>query len=1098
MDTAERRIVTVVFVDLVGFTALAERLDADDLALVRQRHVELTERAVRRHGGQVQKYGGGAVCAAFGASGAAEDHAVRAVTAALDIVAAVANLGPTFALPATVLPASVLRVRVGVATGEVAATTVHGRLRLSGDPLNLAARLQAAAEPGGVLVDANTALAVVRQHHTEAAGALSLPGKAPPVLAWRVLGEGALAHSRLHASLVGRGPDLSVLWDELGRADGRTGRVLLVAPPGVGKTRLADDFGLRALDLGHPLWTASVTQASGSGYAVIADLLRDALGETPREELAARLCEGRPGPREELAVAHTAALLDGKRLVDPPADLYSSWCAVLDSCATGKPAIWVLDDAHLASPDLLAFVRHAAHSDTVAGRLILLTTRPPALDRLSGADPGMRVLKLDPIPPGSARRMLMELVGAEVLAPEVVEGVAAAADGNPLFIEELVRSWALTGLLVRDPKVGWRFTGGRDVALPSTVHAVCMSQLDVLRAEERRVATTGSVAGPTFPAGAVQALGVTDPTPGLATLTEWGLLVGPQEDALAAGSYTYRHGLLRDVAYSMLLRADRAALHYRFAGWIERHLPTDLADELVATHLMAAYEASPSLGERRSAAPSRAGIAVQAATWLERAAERLFASAPQRAAELLRQALELTGPQEGAAELRRRLALAECLRQAGLLTDAMFGFYATGRAAAGRADTKTLSAAALGYEKALLASRLPRSEWGLRGVDLLIQAVELTEHDPPAHASVLAALGQVQVYGGAPEQGADTSRAALVLADQLGDGTATARALLALRATLLAPEQLPERLRGSTRIIAAARRSDDLETEIEGLRLRMVDLLAAGDMASAEEARTDAEAAIERLGRPLYFWYPYMWGAMRALLIADSSARERVAEFREQGELWHYADVDQVHGAQLLILHADHGTVGEIIPVLEQLRERHGTRWNPMLSYGYTLAGRFDDAHRLLETLAEGRFSPVGRDMSTQFSLSLCAAVASGIGEKRISRVLLGLLAPGAGNAVVLGSGAVCAGAAAYFAGLAAQTAGETRTAATLLRRAVLLNDSMGALPWAVRARLALSKALAELGDEYRSAEMRHRALELATPLGLAGLHESNDQGGGC
>jgi hypothetical protein len=136
--------------------------------------------------------------------------------------------------------------------------------------------------------------------------------------------------------------------------------------------------------------------------------------------------------------------------------------------------------------------------------------------------------------------------------------------------------------------------------------------------------------------------------------------------------------------------------------------------------------------------------------------------------------------------------------------------------------------------------------------------------------------------------------------------------------------------------------------------------------------------------------------------------------------------------------------------------------------------------------------------MSTQFSLSLCAAVASGIGEKRISRVLLGLLAPGAGNAVVLGSGAVCAGAAAYFAGLAAQTAGETRTAATLLRRAVLLNDSMGALPWAVRARLALSKALAELGDEYRSAEMRHRALELATPLGLAGLHESNDQGGGC
>lgn len=1093
MSTVERRIVTVLFVDLVGFTTLSERLAAQDVALIRQRYVDLAKRAVRRNGGHIQRQPGDVVCASFRLrkEDGEQDHAVRAVTAALEIVATVANRGTTFALPATVLPTSALRVRAGIATGEaVPAGTRTTGSRPGGETTDLAARLRDAAEPGGVLVDANTARAVRARHRTEPAGALSLRGTAPPVSAWRVLGESAIAHARLRAPLLGRGSELNVLWEELGRCRGRTGRVLLVAPPGIGKTRLADEFGRRATDLGHPLWTASVTGAGGSGYAAIAGLLRAALGDTPREGLAARLSTGAPGLRERLAVAHTAALLDGEPLADPPADLYASWCAVLDGCATGKPAIWVLDDVHLAGPDLLAFVRHAVRSASTSGRLVLLTARPPALDRLAGGDPGMRVLHLGPISADSARRMVAELLDGEVLPDGVAEQIVTAAEGNPLFVEELVRVWALRGRLVRDAKVGWRFVGDRgdhEVGrLPSTVHAVYQSQLDALSARDRAVATAGSVVGPTFPAGAMPVLGVPDPTPGLAALTGWGLLTGPHEEPLDADSYTYRHGVLRDVAYSLLPRTERAALHYRFAGWLERHLPAEDADELVAAHLVAAYEAGPPLGDQGSAVPSRSGIARQAATWLERAAERLRVGSPRRAVALLRQSLELTAPGDPAEELQRRLALAGCLRRAGSVTEAMLGFYTAGKLASGHSDARALSTAALGYEQALADSGLPRSAWGIRGVELLVRAVELTEHDAATHASVVATLGHAQVCGGEPEQGANTSRSALVLAERLGDGAVTAKALLALRGTMLAADRLPERLRVSTRIVAAARGSGDLGTEIDGLRLRMVDLLAAGDTASAEEARTDAEALIERLGDPRYAWYPFLWAAMRALLTADSGARQRVAEFRAEGERWHYAGVEQAHGAQLLFLHADHGTVGEVVPVLERLRERYGWGWYSLLGYGYTLAGRFDDAHRLLETLAEDGFSTV--DTDTQFNLSLCAAVAAELGEKAISRVLLSLLEPGAGNAAVLGSGAVCVGAAAYFAGLAAQGAGEIRTATTLLRRAVLLNDAMGARAWAVRARFALSRALAQIGDDYRAAEMRHRAVELATPLGLPGL----------
>lgn len=1102
MARTERRVVSVLFADLVGFTSLAELLDPEDVALLQDRYFAGARAAVTAAGGVVEKFVGDAVMAVFGVPEVHDDDATRAVRAGLAIVGVVDSVGAGLDLPS-----ASLRVRVGVNTGEVVVTfdeDAPGSWRLSGDTVNSAARFQSAAAPGSVLVGADTALAVAPAFVTLPAGDLSLKGKSAVVPAWRIV-EARPAPSRvwalhgLHAATLGRDAELGLLDAALRRASaGRHEAILVVAPPGVGKTRLVFEFRGRARSAGSPVWAATASDQGAALYDPVARLLREALGPVAGDDAAGlrrrvldRLAaSGLTGPRAELGADHTVALLAGSSapLGADAVDLWASWTAVLDAAPSGEAPVWIVEDVHLASPDLRRFLAHAVSMPYRPGRLVVLTARPTLV--LAGAEASLGpvdVVNLEPLGEDDARRLVASLVGEGVLPAELEDTVAAASGGNPLFVEELLRSWVQAGALRRTERGTWELVGASDLAVPSTVRAIYLGQLFALPQAPRTVVETGSVPGTTFPAGALPVLGVDEPGHALDFLTGSGLLAGPHADAVDLASYTYRHALLRDAAYGALPRARRTQLHARFADWVAETVPAEQAAEIVGMHLLTAYEEASPLGPSGSGGPTRAELAERASAWLERAGDLAIASAPNRAAELFSLAVQLTDPERVDDGVRRQLRFAEALRRAGRLQDAVTVFGEAGLMAEDFGDSAAcLAEAAVGYEDALFESRLPRSHWGETGIALLERALAGAEAGSGTQARLLAALGRARSYGGDLEAGARLSAEALEVARHSGDDGSVAYARMGMRASQSAPERLAERLAAAGELVEAAARAGDTECELEGSRLHFVDLLEAGDMAAADAAQRRAEEAIDALRRPLYLWYPAMWQAMRALFTGDFPAAERMVEaFREEGSRWRYRDVELVHAVQFLQLAVDLGRPERALPVIESVAGVEPERVLGVEASFYAHLGRMGEAQARLDRVGEHGFAAVPEDQSRSYVLALCADAASLLDDHAAAGRLMSLLEPWAGHNIVLGSGAVCLGSSSLFLGMAARTAGDAEGAARLLESAVAMNTAMGARPAAARAGLELACTLWELGRREEAQALAGRVRADARSLGM-------------
>ncbi len=603
-----RRVITVLFADLVGFTTLSEHLDPEDVATIQYAYFERARSAVEAAGGVVEKFIGDAVVATFGVPHASEHDGTRAVGAGLAIIAAVAEVADGLRLPA-----GSLQVRVGVNTGEVHASPVAGGAwRVTGNVMNVAARLQAATDPGTVLIGAGTALAAEPTFVLRSLGGLALKGKSEPVPAWQVVGprdepsRAGLLHG-FAAPTLGREGELASLLCSLSEPDHDISSWLIIAPPGGGKTRLVDELAGRARQAGHPVWRATIG-GHADPYDVARALLHDALDDEPsleRGELVAGLtARGWSGPRGELAADHSLALLRGEPLLAEPADLFASWAAVLDHCLGEIRTLWIIEDLHLLPPDATGFIETLLRSSSTA-RSIVITSRPggvASVVRDGGTVSPLgacRLLDLRPLARGVVHELVDALVGAGVVPSDAADGIADASGGNPLFVEELLRTWVQTDVLRREAGA-WRFTSSEgSLELPSTVHAIYQSQLDELHDPSRQVATSGSVPGQSFPPGALTAFGVDQAEAGLNELRSLGLLVGPHVGHAALEVYTYRHALLRDVAYATLPRAERARLHVRFATWMDDRADHALADELVGTHLAAAHASLPGAHGRR-------------------------------------------------------------------------------------------------------------------------------------------------------------------------------------------------------------------------------------------------------------------------------------------------------------------------------------------------------------------------------------------------------------------------------------------------------------------------------------------------------------------
>jgi class 3 adenylate cyclase/tetratricopeptide (TPR) repeat protein len=551
----QRKTVTVLFCDLAGSTALGETIDAERLRAVLASYFERMRTIVERHGGTVEKFIGDAVMAVFGVPIVHEDDALRAVRSANEMRNA--------------LPALGLEGRVGVMTGEVVAGTVE-RLA-TGDAVNVAARLEAAATLGEVLLGEPT-LALVRDAvDVEPVEPLELKGKSEPVPAYRLIRVRDIPE-RLHESrFVGRAHELALVgasWRRVRDAP-RCELLTIVGEAGMGKARLVDE-AVASID-------ATVVRGRCPPYG-------DGITYWP---IVAVLRQLDVLPEEDAAAEAIRSLLGESNAATSPQEIAWAFRRTLEQAALTRPIVVVFDDIQWGEETFLDLIEHVAHLSSGTSILLLCLARP----ELTELRPDWPVAhRLEPL----GDEPVHEIIPPE-LPGELRERIARSAGGNPLFIEEM--------LAVADE-------AGRDVAVPPTLQALLAARLDQLPAPERSVLECGSIEGEIFHRGAVQALALdADGTaPQLDALVRKQLL--RRDKPLLAGEdgFRFRHLLIRDAAYDGLAKQLRADLHERFASWLERY-GTELVelDELLGYHLERAWRYRVELGTRDDALAARAG-----------------------------------------------------------------------------------------------------------------------------------------------------------------------------------------------------------------------------------------------------------------------------------------------------------------------------------------------------------------------------------------------------------------------------------------------------------------------------------------------------------
>jgi class 3 adenylate cyclase/WD40 repeat protein len=600
-----RKTLTVLFADLVGSTALGERLDPEALRGLVGRYYDVADAAVARHGGRVAMLAGDGVLAAFGLPVLHEDDALRAVRAAWDLREGLIGLNAELAAEG----APEFRVRIALNTGELL-VGADPTEPLVGDALNVAARLQEVAAPGEIVLAEPTVHAVGEGARLEPLGPRRLKGRGEPVAVWRLQEIRRSADPRRRTPLRGRQAELARLRQALrAREQGGAPLFTLIGPAGLGKSRLAAELRSEARVVGG----ACLAYGEGATLWPLRELVESAVGEVSRAALA-RLLAARPGASRARAVLE-GALGIGRDPVVPGA--LPDAVALLARAVAGPDGLVLLwEDLHLAEPAFLDLVEALPVRLAGSGVLILATARPELLERRPSW-PG-ETLRLAPL----ARRDMAALAAA--LAPPDVgeaalERAVEAAEGNPLFLEQLI-AWIADG----PPAAAEE--------LPPGLRQLLGARLDALPERERRTLEAAAVVGRELSVAAVATLGAgprDGPRAALEGLVERGILTrggdsAPKGQALpvtrafgSEGRYAFAHALLREAAYHATPKARRADLHERLAVWLEGRAGTGLED-LVALHLEAAAVLRGELGQP----PRGGGAAAALLTAGRRALER--------------------------------------------------------------------------------------------------------------------------------------------------------------------------------------------------------------------------------------------------------------------------------------------------------------------------------------------------------------------------------------------------------------------------------------------------------------------------------------------
>jgi class 3 adenylate cyclase len=820
----ERKRATVLFADLVGSTQLADSQDAERTRALLNRFYDAMAVQIVEAGGTIEKFIGDAVVAAFGAPGAQEDHADRALDAALSMQRTLRSMF-----------GEVLKLRIGVNTGDVVVGQARaGGSFVTGDAVNVAARLEQAAAPGEILVGARTVAAIRKGFVFDEVRTVSAKGKAAGVPCRQLFGgapDGTTRLGTLGRAFIGREPQLEALRAAYATVcdTGRPSLVAVVGEPGIGKSTLvAELWGWLAGRTPEPLRRVGRCPSYGQGNAYWP------LGEVVREHLGLRENDPPETVRGSLGGDAILGLALG---LEAPADLHplaarnrlhAAWGVFLTDLVAAQPAVVLVEDLHWAQDDLLDVL--VSGLDAVSGPLLLLVTaRPELLERDPAWAERGPLLRLEALSTMESNLLVDELVPA-VLPPSIRSVVVERAEGNPFFAEELISSLMDGGVLRLEGSEWVADDLPPDFRVPDTVQALLAARIDLLAPRDKAALQAASVIGRTFWAGAVDALQEGDSS--LGVLVERDFVRELRSSSMPGErAFAFKHALTRDVAYESLTKASRLRLHASFARWLERlgegrdeHAP------LLAHHYAEAVRPEDVDLAWPDADGEVVGLRERAVVWLRKAAALAVGRYEMRdAVSLLERAVALEPETPRRMEIWKEIAHAHVLNFDGkAFAVALEEAIALCQGGAAAADL---------YAELAFQTIARAGMWGtappanLVG-DWIERTLEVAGPDSPARVKALVARCYSD-YDKSPDDAAEASRIAVRLGEPLLRSYAyDVRGLVAF-----VRGEYEESLDWSRRRVSIAGELDDPDAEAYVYAAAVSPAVACGEL---EEARAYA------------------------------------------------------------------------------------------------------------------------------------------------------------------------------------------------------------------------------------------------------------------
>ncbi len=1117
----QRRLAAIFAADVVGYSRLMEQDEAGTLAVLKARRKELLEPLVASHDGRIVKLWGDSALAEFAS-------AVNAVACAVAVQKAMA------AANTTAPEHKRISLRIGINLGDI---IVEGD-DIYGDGVNVAARLEALAEPGGISVsgkvrdevsrkldlafvdlgvrEVKNIAAPVRVYRVHEPGgrpppprgevgqAPSAPPTAPRRKRDRAAPKAEARESRPEFLFIGRLSEMGSLRTALDDAFAeRGGLVMLVGEPGIGKTRIAEEFARHAAQRhAEVLWGRCYEESGAPPFwpwvQAIRSYCRDRDGEMLRADMsagAADIADIVPEVRQRLPDVPAPARLD-----DPAQArfrLFDSIASFLRNICHRQPVVLILDDLHWADAPSLRLLQFLAPEVADSRMLLVGTYRDVELSRqhpLSDALgvlarlPGFRRLRLSGLSLDDVGRFIAAAAGA---APpqRLVDTLHSETEGNPLFLKETVRFLAQEGALQSeltrsDDRPQHAPGRGAGIRIPEGVREVIGKRLNRLSQACNQMLSVASAIGREFAVELLLRL-LDDRTEDdvLEAIDEAVAAGIIEEAAVVSGHYQFTHALIRQTLYEELRTARRTRLHRRIGEALEDLHRTDLEPYLpqLAHHLCEAAHGSNV--DKAIEYATRAG---------ERADALLAYEEAVRFHESALHALELREPIDEARRCVLLVMLGEALRRANEFEQALDTFQRAARSARAARSPETVARAALGFEQAYWRMGRRGDRTAVRFLEDALQGV--AEDDLALRAKLVGALGRALLHSGDPERATACTRKAIAMSRRLGDPAVLAANIHILFEFPWNPEATEERLADATEMLQLAEQVGNVELSGLAQARSIVFLFELGDIAAVDAAIEKRMSETRRL-QPVNLYVLAGFRVARALLSGRFGEVEplaaKVVEFGERAHTDFYGTL----GIQMFTLHREQGRLQEFEPAVETFVRQHvGTStWRPGLALIYAELGREQAARAEFEQLAANDFSGIARDGLWSTCIAYLAEVCAYLNDAGRADTLYRLLLPYADRNIMVADGVACFGSASRYLGLLARTMARWDDAEQHFKHAIAMNARMGARPWLAHTQVdcaAMLLARGQTGDREKAATLMNDALATARELGMRAVEE--------